>query len=125
MEEGRYEDKREKRKELYISIILLVLSLIAVVIVAGIINNMDIKEEVSKREVVCISKNCVLYTSDCINCRQQKEIFGKRYVLLDIIDCSLVNEKCVGLRTIPTWICNNQVYEGVQTITKLKEIVDC
>lgn len=78
--------------------------------------------------IKCISENSVLYVqAGCPHCETQKQKFGDKLELLNIIDCTKDTEECIskGIRFIPTWIFNNTYIEGDYSIEELKEMMNC
>jgi len=82
--------------------------------------------DVDKETAQCIGKNSLLYVQlGCSHCKDQEQIFGNNYQYLNVVDCFFELEKCGDITHTPTWIINNQKYEGVQNIDKLKELTGC
>lgn len=106
------------------SIITLVI-ILAVVILATLVltrSHPDTSEEVAK----CIGENSLLYTQKgCHACEYQEKLFGENYQYLNVIDCWIEGEKCLGIKGTPTWIINDQEYLGARSVEELKEITGC
>lgn len=84
--------------------------------------NPETPEDIAK----CIGKNSVIYAQlGCRACKIQKDIFGENYKYLNAVDCFYEGDKCNEIKFTPTWIINDKLYEGVQTIEKLKELTGC
>ncbi len=78
--------------------------------------------------VKCIGSNSTLYVQEgCSHCQRQKDKFGDKLELLEIVDCTKTQEKCVEaeIMSVPTWICNDTHMKGVYEIEELKEIMEC
>ena len=85
-------------------------------------SNPDVEKEVAQ----CIANNSVLYVQlGCHACEIQEEMFGNNYQYLNIVDFFFEQEKCSEIQYTPTWIIDNQKYQGVQDIQKLKELTNC
>ena len=83
-------------------------------------------EEIDKITAQCIGKDSVLYIQlGCSHCEDQEEMFGNNYQYLNVVDCFFDKDLCTDITVTPTWIINNQKYEGVQEISKLKELTGC
>ena len=101
--------------------------ILAVIILAVIIMNKQnpiAEEDVAK----CIGENSELYIQlGCHACETQEEMFGNNYQYLNTIDCFFERELCIekGIEATPTWIINEEIYKGVQSIDKLKELTKC
>ncbi len=73
-------------------------------------------------------KGAVLYTSTgCPHCQDQKELFGEALQHVENVDCVTDPNVCSenGIRVVPTWIINNERYEGVRTLEELGELTGC
>jgi len=76
----------------------------------------------------CIGEKSVLYTQiGCPACEKQEKMFEENYKYLNVVDCFYEREKCVQaeIKATPTWEINKNLYEGVQSIEKLKELTGC
>lgn len=82
--------------------------------------------DVEKETVQCIAEKSVLYIQlGCHACETQEKMFGNNYQYLNVVDCFFEREKCSEITATPTWTINNQKYEGIQEINKLKELTGC
>jgi len=84
--------------------------------------------EVTLEEAQCIGANSVLYVqTGCHACQIQEDMFGDFYEELTMVDCLGDIEKCTiaGINATPTWIINDNLYAGVQSIEKLKQLTGC
>jgi len=99
--------------------------IVAVIILAIVLINAS-KNGVSKETAMCIANNSILYVQfGCHACEIQEEMFGENYQYLNVIDCWFERERCEGITFTPTWLINNEKYDEVQTIEKLKELTGC
>jgi hypothetical protein len=82
-----------------------------------------------KLKIKCLTKNNVeLYgTEYCSSCEIQKNMFGENFKYLNYIDCSKNLENCkeIGLTEYPTWIINNQQFNGIYSLDELIEFSGC
>ena len=101
-----------------------ILILLGVLILSGIIlyfSNQNSNEEIS------LGENATLYISNgCPHCTTQLKILGECSKNLTIIDCTEEPNKCLEdeIRHVPTWIINNEKYEGIKSIEELKELIN-
>jgi len=112
-----------RKKSLIINILLFLILIAVLVFATTIFNKKNVTtEELSK----CIGKNSVLYTQlGCHACENQEKMFGEYYLLLEKVDCFYEPDKCNSIRATPTWKIRGELYEGVQSIEKLKELTGC
>lgn len=107
------------------SSLITIITILAVILIAILIlypKNVNSEIEVVK----CIGKNSVLYVQlGCHACESQESLFGNNSKNLNIIDCFYEKEKCSGIAVTPTWKINDELYKGVQSIEKLKELTRC
>lgn len=88
----------------------------------------DYKEKLAK---FLTEKGMVLYGAYwCSHCKQQKELFGNAAQYIDYVECESSGDhanpdECIakGIQGYPTWIYQEQKYEGTQTLAELAEIV--
>ena len=86
----------------------------------------DSKKMASIQEVECIAENSVLYSQKgCVHCKTQEELFKENYDKLNVIECNLNWTKCGEIQGTPSWEINGEIYVGVQSIEKLKELTNC
>lgn len=85
------------------------------------------KENNTSEEVVkCIGQNSILYVqTGCPHCKTQENLFGENLKYIKIIDCWEQREKCIHIDATPSWEINNELYRGIQSIEKLKELTNC
>lgn len=82
----------------------------------------ETSEEIAK----CIGEKSTLYVQlGCSHCEDQEELFGENIKYLNKIDCFYETEKCADIVGTPTWEIKNNLYTGVQSIDKLKELTNC
>jgi len=82
----------------------------------------------SKEDSIFIGERTTLYIqTGCSHCEKQVSIFGENKKYLNIIDClqgdNLQKCKELGIITTPTWIIDNQKYEGFQSLRQLKNLI--
>ncbi|MEA3329950.1 MAG: hypothetical protein U9Q06_04370 [Nanoarchaeota archaeon] len=78
--------------------------------------------------VQCISEKSELYVQQgCPACDRQEKLFGEFISHLNIIDCSKDFKICSDnfITHTPTWIINDEKYQGYQSMEKLKELTGC
>jgi len=101
--------------------------ILSIIVLSFIVLNKD-KGDAAKDVAACIGENSELYVQlGCHACGIQEDIFGENYTELTVIDCFYEREKC-SLKNIsitPTWIIKGKRYEGVQSITTLRELTSC
>ena len=77
----------------------------------------------------CLSeKNAEIYGSDrCINCQEQKSLFGKSFKNLNYINCDFSRETCVNelIYGLPTWKINEKMLVGTQSLEILAFETGC
>lgn len=76
----------------------------------------------------CIANNSMLFVSKtCGHCASQKQILGDDLNLFQVYDIHNESELAnqYGITRIPTWVINNQKYEGVYSISQLKKLTGC
>ncbi len=108
----------------------LTIIILAVIVIAIILIINYSKENGNGDEAViqCIAENSQLIVKEgCPACVSQEEIIEEYIDKFEVIDCSIEFQKCIGLGIthIPTWIINEEKYEGVQSIKKLRELTGC
>jgi len=113
----------KKNSSINIAIVL------AIIIFAIIVLMTKSSSQTDKEIVKCIGENSVLYNQiGCHYCEKQKEMFGENSKYLNIFLCNSDDWKtCLetGITGTPSWKINNQIYKGVQSIQKLKELTGC
>ncbi len=113
----------QKQKNIWINVAIIIF-LIIVVSIFLIKININVDEQTAK----CIGENSILYTKvGCSHCETQKQMFGENYQFLTLVECSTDPELCLNanIEGTPTWKINNQLYPGVQSIDKLKQLTGC
>jgi parvulin-like peptidyl-prolyl isomerase len=83
----------------------------------------------------CIaSKGVVFYGVDwCESCNETKKLFGDSFKNIHYIDCAdpenpqVQTEECnkANIKGYPTWIINDQTYQGDQTVEELSKLTGC
>ena len=112
----------EKKKKIFGIIIGIII--IATIYFSGILkpNNPSATESEAK----CLGeKSTFYYLTGCTFCKKQEAMFGENLKYLNMVECSEQPEKCVLLTGVPAWNINGKFYEGVQPISKLKELTGC
>ncbi len=78
-----------------------------------------------------INSGATFYGTEwCSHCKNQKELLSDTYNLYKsqfYVDCDKNPTVCsdAGIRGYPTWVIEGQKYEGVQQISRLKELTHC
>ena len=112
--------KRVNKERIITAIII-----ICVILLAIFILRKDYPET-DKGTTKCIGDNSILYTRlGCHFCEVQEDIFGENYQYLNVIDCFFEEGQCTNINGTPTWIIEGRIYEGVQSVEKLKELTGC
>ncbi|MEM4637699.1 MAG: hypothetical protein QXK76_01565 [Candidatus Woesearchaeota archaeon] len=77
----------------------------------------------------CItSSGAKMYGTEwCPHCKNQKQLFGSSFKLIKYIDCDKYKNECInaGIEGYPTWIINNSLYPGTQSLYFLAEKTGC
>ena len=76
----------------------------------------------------CIASKSTLFISEgCVACAKQKDILGEDYNNFTVINCKEQKDECLEneIFVVPTWIINNENYEGVHQIEELKILTNC
>lgn len=108
-------------KKLIITGVFLLVT-IAIIVLIFIFQNGNTDEKTAK----CIGQKAILYVSTtCPHCSNQKEMFGENLKYINLINCNIEIEKCQNIMYVPSWEINGQIYTGVQSIDKLKELTGC
>jgi len=116
----------EKEKIITLSIVVFILLIAGTIIYSKNIG-LTVKDTPSEEIARYIGQHSVLYVQlGCIHCKEQEDLFGANVRYLNIVDYFKEEDKQkfidAGIEYTPTWIINNQKYEGVQSIEKLKEL---
>ena len=118
------EEKPQKIKKWLTIIIIVAVVVIAIII----IKYPTTAQNIDCDATCCIGENSVIVAlKSCGACNKQKELFGDSAEDLNIVYCEDDNQFCIDndIRSVPTWIINNEKYVGVQSIDKLKELTGC
>ena len=106
---------------------LITLAIIIVIIAFSwyVLNNKS--ENITEETAKCIGQKALLYTkTGCFACEKQKEKIGETYQYLSIRNFDTWDALGeLGITSTPTWVINNNKYEGVQSIEKLKQLTGC
>lgn len=77
----------------------------------------------------CLTENgAIMYgTSWCSHCQNQKKAFGESFDYIDFVDCDLYSVECQenGVQSYPTWIINDELYIGEQSLERLAGLAKC
>lgn len=76
----------------------------------------------------CIGEKTKIYVkTGCPVCRRQEGVFGDNLKYLELIDCAVEPDKCIddGIKLVPSWIINGNIYEGYKSIDELKKLTGC
>ena len=102
--------------------------LLAILIIISSCKNTDSNSEKDILAKCLTEKEAKFYgASWCGHCKSQKELFGDSMQYIDYVECTEKQQTCTaaGIRAYPTWIINDKVHEGVQSLDKLKELTGC
>jgi len=108
--------------------LIITITIILAVIIFAVIMRSNMGNGTQEQTAICIGKNSVVYIQlGCHACESQEKLFGDTYKYINEVDCFYEREKCSNeeIRVTPTWVINEQKYEGVQSIEKLKELTGC
>jgi len=112
-------------KKRYINLIII----LAIIIFAIIFLTTKSPPETDEEIVKCIGENSILYIQiGCHYCDQQEELFGKNLKYINTFLCNSNEWKTcteLGLEGTPSWKINNEIYSGVKSIEKLRELTSC
>jgi len=113
-----------KRKGNLMFIAIIVVVIVIIVIITMVRGNGSLDDETMQ----CIADNSLLIVSKtCSHCANQISILGDSKDLFNIVyideNRSVLDE--YGITGVPAWVINNEVYEGVRSIDKLKELTGC
>jgi len=113
----------KKRKSLIINIIIFLVLIVLIILVTTVFNK---KPQTTEEIARCISQNSVVYVQlGCHACKTQEDMFGENVKFLEKVDCFYEPEKCTVIEATPTWKIKGELYKGVQSIDKLKELTGC
>lgn len=77
----------------------------------------------------CMTANgATMYGTEwCPHCKNQKEMFGNSFKLVNYVDCDKFRNECIGagVEGYPTWKINGTNYAGTQNIYTLAEKSGC
>ena len=106
-------------------ITLAILLTITIIIILALTLKAD-SNQTDKELAECIKNKAILYTQlGCHACIIQENMFGENYQYLNVVDCFYTPIECLGVDATPTWKINSELYRGVQSIEKLKELTGC
>jgi len=117
-------DEQVKSRLINLGIVISVILIAVAIIYIQSRFSPNLDEELVK----CIGANSTLYVQKgCSHCQTQKNKFGDKLELLEIVDCTKTPEECVevGIMSVPTWIFNNTHIKGTYEIEELKEMMGC
>lgn len=112
----------KKDLKVYSVLVIIVIVIIAVIMIIRANGTID------RKTIECIAENSVLVVKEgCPACAAQKSILKGNLDEFEIIDCSDDSQKCMelGINHIPTWVINQEKYEGVHSIEQLKNLTGC
>ena len=77
----------------------------------------------------CVSESgAVMFGTDwCSHCREQKELFGEYFELVEYVNCDYNRGLCDanGVRGYPTWIIGGESYPGTKPLETLSALTGC
>ena len=112
---------------LTIGIIFLVLVLAFLLLFLKSLVQPSAEEELT----ICLANKTTLFSQKgCHYCRQEEDLFGEYYELLNVIDCVKKENADVcfnsGIRATPSWVLNNgTILSGFHSLEELKEMTGC
>jgi len=116
------EDKKERRRNVLTWIVGVFLLLIAFGLYIYLEN--ENPYVIDGELIKCIGENCKLYVNTgCPHCEEQLLVFGEYINKIELINCAETD--CEGITSVPTWICQNQIYEGKKDIADLEVMSGC
>jgi len=97
-------------------------------ITGGIIKDVNLNDFAK-----CISQSAKLYGAYwCPHCKDQKALFGESVKYINYVECDASGEnakpeecQAAGITGYPTWIINNQKYEGFKKLEELASLTNC
>ena len=101
-------------KEKKLILIILFIAIIAILILVS-----QSKVKAIDPTTKCIIEKSELYVqTGCPACTHQKQLLGEDYESFNPIDCRYKQQECfeAEIRSIPTWIINNEKHTGAKTI---------
>lgn len=112
------------KREIKIYLILVIMVILIIAGIFWIMNNENLEEETMK----CIAeKSKIIVSPTCSWCAKQREDLGEYVDYFEFIDISQNPEilKQYNIKGTPSWIIDEEVYPGYQTIQELKQITGC
>jgi glutaredoxin len=116
----------KKDLKIYLGLIIIVIAIIILILFLKKQNpnNQELTESLAK----CIASKSIMYSqTGCSHCKTQKSLLEPFISEFNIIECDKNPKACsdAGILGTPTWVINNQKYENVQPIKKLRELTGC
>ncbi len=112
----------KKDVKVYLILVLIVIIIIAAIMIIRANGDHD------EKTIRCIAeKSTVVVSPTCSWCAKQKQDLGKYVNYFEFIDISENPEilQQYDISGTPSWIINEKVYSGYQTIEELKQITGC
>ena len=114
----------EKREMIVYSVVLLSILFFGYLIVVGM-TTAGPHDDFAQ----CLSeKGIKMYGTDwCSHCQDQKLLFGKSFSYINFINCDTFRNECsaAGVKVYPTWIIENKIYTGSQSLEYLSSLSGC
>lgn len=133
--ESKREEYREERKNRKTFGVIIAVLLLAVFIGYFSLSGFLVasNEKLDNFAKCLTEKGAVMYGAFwCPHCENQKEVFGNSFQYVNYVECDpngynaqpwLCKEK--QITGYPTWIINEQSFEGEQTLQKLSQLTNC
>jgi hypothetical protein len=115
-------NKMDFKKKRQLTNLIFVLIFVLILLGFFIYTNKDVEEETAK----CIGDNSLLYIQEgCSHCETQENMFGENFKYINTVDCTITPQDCSGIIGTPSWKIDGELYSGVQSIKRLKELTGC
>ena len=100
---------------------LVVLSVIFIVFVILFIKHVS---SASIEDSQFIGERTTLYVqTGCSHCERQLSLFGENIKYIAVIDCFKEPDRCQDITYTPTWVIDNNKYEGFKSVRQLKVLI--
>ena len=77
----------------------------------------------------CIAESgAIMFGTDwCSHCKDQKELFGEHFELVEYVNCDYNSHLCDanGIRGYPTWVIDGENYPGTKPLETLASLTNC
>jgi len=119
----------EKKYQIIIAVAVLIILAVGFYLLTGWMSRTTgyaISEGSNAAMAKCLSdKEVILYCANAnAACDSQKEVFGSDFKLLNYVEC-VEEDLCGGLREVPAWQVNGEIYYGTKSVQELRELSNC